>query len=173
MAAHPDQVFVNGTQLRQVASPGGGRPPARSSSTRRPPASTSARNPTGRNVRGTTLAEAISIRAADTVIRGIGVRRYAPSIWHIGAVTLERPNGRARERRHRGHRHHRPRASPPPTSVVRGSSVLRSGLLGVHAGTADRLQLVLSRIDGNNWERFNSAPVSGGMKAGRLARHHR
>ena len=53
-------------------------------------------------------------------------------------------------------------------AVVR-TSILRSGLLGIHIATADRFALASSRIDNNNWERFNPAPVSGGIKAGRLA----
>jgi parallel beta-helix repeat protein len=51
--------------------------------------------------------------------------------------------------------------------TVRQATIERSGLLGIHAGTADRFRLLSSKVDGNNWERFNSAPVSGGFKAGR------
>jgi parallel beta-helix repeat protein len=165
MASHPDQIFINGVQQRQVAS--ASKVVAGTffldESTSRLYLGT---NPTGLSVRGTNLAKAMSIRTEGTVIRGIGIQRFAPSIWHIGAVTVERP----------GVRIENVRIEDSATIglgviasdvVVNRTSVLRAGLLGIHAATADRFQLLGSRIDGNNWERFNSAPVSGGVKAGR------
>jgi parallel beta-helix repeat protein len=165
MAAHPDQVFVDGAQLHQVAS--------RSSvvaGTFFLDESTSqlyiGTNPSGRDVRATTLAKALNVRASGTTIRGIGVRRYAPSIWHIGAVTVEQPKVRLEQVRIED-------SATIGLGVIASdvvldhTSVLRAGLLGVHAATADRIRVVSSRFDGNNWEQFNSAPVSGGMKAGR------
>ena len=165
MAAHPDQLYVNGAQQRQVASLS-----KVVAGTFYLDTATSTMymgsNPTGLNIRGTTLAKAMSIRAAGTTIRGIGIRRYAPSIWHIGAVTVESPSVRLEN------------VSIEDSAtiglgviasdaVLNRVNVLRAGLLGVHAATADRIQVVSSRFDGNNWERFNSAPVSGGFKAGR------
>jgi hypothetical protein len=165
MAAHPDQVFVGGSQLRQVASRS-----AVTAGTFYLDESTSqlfiGSDPTGKEVRAATLQKAMSIRTDGTVVRGIGVRRYAPSIWHIGAVTVERPEVRIED----------VTIEDSATIglgviasdvVVDRTSVLRAGLLGVHVATADRFQLLGSRIDGNNWEEFNSAPVSGGIKAGR------
>jgi parallel beta-helix repeat protein len=164
MAAHPDQIFIDGVQQRQVAS----RDRVVAGTFFLDEATSKlylGTNPTGKAVRGTTLAKAISIRTAGTVVRGIGVRRYAPSIWHIGAVTAERPSVRIENVRIEDS------ATiglgvTAASVVVNRTSVLRAGLLGVHAGTADGLQVLNSRIDGNNWERFNSAPVSGGIKAG-------
>ena len=165
MAAHPDQVFVNGAQQRQVASRASvtaGRFFLDTATSKLYLGS----DPTGRSVRGTTLAKAMSIRAAGTVVRGIGIRNYAPSIWHIGAVTVESPSVRIenvviQDSATIG------LGVIASDVVVNRTSVLRAGLLGLHAATADRLQVLRSRLDGNNWERFNSAPVSGGMKAGR------
>ena len=165
MAAHPDQLFVNGAQQRQVASRDKVVPGTffLDTSTSRLYLGT---NPTSKAVRGTSLAKAMSIRTAGSVVRGIGIRRYAPSIWHIGAVTVESPSVRIEN----------VRIEDSATIglgviasdvVVNRTSVLRAGLLGIHAATADRFKLLSSRVDGNNWERFNSAPVSGGVKAGR------
>ena len=165
MAAHPDQLYVNGKQQRQVAS----RAKVVAGTFFLDTATSTmymGSNPTGLNIRGTTLAKAMSIRAAGTTVRGIGIRRYAPSIWHIGAVTVESP----------GVRLENVSIEDSATiglgviasdAVLNRVNVLRAGLLGIHAATADRIQLLSSRIDGNNWERFNSAPVSGGFKAGR------
>jgi parallel beta-helix repeat protein len=165
MAAHPDQVYLDGSPLRQVASKAkvvGGTFYLDQSTSRL----YIGKNPSGREVRAATLARAIRVTGAGTFIRGIGVRRYAPSIWHIGAVTIEAPKVRLANVQVRD-------SATIGIGVVKSDvslyrvSVLRAGLLGVHAGYADRLLISRSRIDGNNWEKFNSAPVSGGIKVGR------
>ena len=165
MAAHPDQVYLNGTQLRQVAS--------RSkvvAGTFFLDTATSilyvGSNPTGQAMRAATLSHAMSIRAAGVVVRGIGVRRYAPSIWHVGAVTVEQPSARIEN------------VSIVDSAtiglgviasdvVVNRTTIQRAGMLGLHIATADRFQLLSSRVDNNDWERFNPAPVAGGIKASR------
>ena len=169
MAAHPDQIFIDGVQQRQVASRDKvvagtffldeytsklylglqpdrqGRPrhhPREGDQHPRPPAPSS---------------EA-SVSAATRRASGTSVPS-PPSVPRCASRTCG-----SRTRRRSGS------ASPRPDVVVNRTSVLRAGLLGIHAGTADGFQVLSSRIDGNNWERFNSAPVSGGIKAGRLAR---
>ena len=165
MAAHPDQVWVNGTQLRQVSSRaavGAGRFFLDRATSRLYIGS----SPTGVQVRVSSLEKAMRIVGAGSVVRGIGIRRYAPSIWHIGSVTIEAPKVRFENVLITD-------SSTIGLGVVREDavltrvSVLRAGLLGIHAATADRIRVVRSRIDGNNSERFNPAPVSGGIKAGR------
>lgn len=165
MAAHPDQVFISGKPQRQVASRAAVVP-----GTFYLDESTSrlyiGSDPTNRGVRVTDLAQALRVRGEGTVIRGIGVRHYAPSIWNIGAVTVDA----AKVRLENVAIHD---TSTIGLGVVRADvvldrvSVLRAGLLGVHAATADRLMVTRSRLDGNNSEQFNSAPVSGGIKVGR------
>lgn len=165
MAAHPDQVFVNGAAQRQVASRA-----AVVAGTFYLDEATSrlyiGTDPTSQDVRATTLDRALRVRCEGSVIRGIGVRRYAPSIWHIGAVTIEAPKVRLEN----------VTIADSATIglgvvtadvVLERVSVLRAGLLGVHAATADRLKVSHSRLDDNNTERFNNAPVSGGIKVGR------
>ena len=165
MAAHPDQVFIDGVQQRQVASRA-----KVVAGTFFLDEYTSAlylgSNPTSKAVRGTTLTKAISVRTPGTVIRGIGIRRYAPSIWHVGALTMERAGGRVEN----------VRIEDSATiglgviaadNVVNRVSILRAGMLGLHIATADRFKLLSSRVDSNNWERFNAAPVAGGIKASR------
>jgi parallel beta-helix repeat protein len=165
MASHPDQFYIGGVQQRQVAS----RDKVVAGTFFLDEATSKVylgTNPTGLSVRGTTLAKAISIRTTGTIIRGIGVHRYAPSIWHIGAVTVERPSVRI-ENVHIEDSATIGLGVIAADVLVNHTTILRAGLLGLHAATADRLRVMGSRLDGNNWERFNSAPVSGGMKAGR------
>jgi parallel beta-helix repeat protein len=50
---------------------------------------------------------------------------------------------------------------------MRRLTVRQSGMLGIHGRYADRLRLTAADIRGNNVERFNHAPVAGGIKIGR------
>lgn len=164
MAAHPDQFFVNGAALRQVKSRA-----LVVAGTFFLDESTSklyiGTNPTGRAVEGSTLFKAMSIRAAGTVVRGIGVRRYSPSVWHIAGITVEAPASRVENVVIQD-------MATTGISVQREDNVLdrvtvqRSGMLGVHARFADRIQLLSVLATRNNSEHFNIAPNSGGAKFG-------
>lgn len=166
MASHPDQVQVGSANLRQVASKakvGPGTFYLDEATSRLYVGSDPAAG-----ARASTLTRAIRLTsgAAGSTVRGIGVRMYSPSIWHIGAVTVESPKARFENVAITDSASIGIGVVVPDVTLSR-VSVVRSGLLGVHAATADRLRVDRSRIDGNNTERFNDAPVSGGIKAGR------
>ncbi|WP_137293326.1 right-handed parallel beta-helix repeat-containing protein [Nocardioides dongxiaopingii] len=166
MAAHPDQLWVGGVHQQEVASrdlvaPGSfyvdeanGRLVIGS-------------DPTGAPVRATNLARGMNIQAAGTVVRGIGVRRFATSVWMIGTVTVERPDVVVEdvvieESATTG-------ISILATGVrVRGLTVRDAGMLGIHARFADGLVMDDVLAEDNNRERFNTSPVSGGMKVTHL-----
>ncbi|MBA3801672.1 MAG: right-handed parallel beta-helix repeat-containing protein [Acidimicrobiia bacterium] len=165
MAAHPDQVWIDGVALKQVGSLsqlGAGKFFLDESMSRLHIGS----DPTGRTVEASTLSKALSVRAGGTVIRGIGIRRYAPSVWMMAAVTLEAPSAQVEN-------------VVVEAMATTGISVLssdvtmrrltvrQSGMLGIHGRYADRLRLTAADIRGNNVERFNHAPVAGGIKIGR------
>lgn len=164
MAAHPDQVFVDGVAQRQVRSRALVVPGTffLDEGTSRLYLGTA---PLGRGVEANTLHKALSVRAAGTVVRGIGIRRYAPSVWHMGAVTIEAPSTRLENVVIQD-------MATTGLSVLRQDAALnrvtvqRSGMLGIHARFADRMSMtsVLSTL--NNSERFNTAPNSGGAKLG-------
>ena len=89
MAAWPDQVFVDGKQLAQVAS------------ATDVVAGTFAvdyanqklilgTNPAGKSITASTLDKAVSVRANDTTLSGFTVRGYATSMPTMGTITLER-----------------------------------------------------------------------------------
>lgn len=91
MAAHPDQVWIDNVPLQQVstlAQVGAGKFYLNEATSQLYVGT----NPVSHTVAATTLAKAISVRSTGTVLRGFGVKRYGPSVWHMGAVTLERPN---------------------------------------------------------------------------------
>ncbi len=166
MASHPDQVQVGSANLRQVASKakvGPGTFYLDEATSRLYVGSDPAAG-----ARASTLTRAIRLTsaAAGSTVRGIGVRMYSPSIWHIGSVTVESPKTRFENVAITDSASIGIGVVVPDVTLSR-VSVVRSGLLGVHAATADRLRVDRSRIDGNNVERFNDAPVSGGIKAGR------
>ncbi len=165
MAAWPDMVFVEGKALRQVSSPSQVR------------AGTFAvdynasklylgTNPSGREVRASTIAKAVSIRGSNTVLRGLTIRGYGSSVPHMGSVTVERPGARLR------------RLVVTQNATV-GIGVLadnarlshvqssRNGMLGIHASQAYNMVLDHVRVARNNVERFNQAPSAGGMKVHR------
>lgn len=165
MAAHPDQVWVGDRAQRQVAS--------RSRLGRgtfyvdqRHHRLFLGSDPGRRVVRASTRAKALSLRGARTAVRGIGVRRYAPSVPHMGAVTVEA----------RGVTVSRMRVVSNATTglhvsaadvVLRDVSLVRNGMLGMSATYADGLRLVRVTSRRNNTEGFNFAPVAGGIKIGR------
>lgn len=164
MAAHPDQVWVAGARQTQVASRAAVRPGTfyLDESTSRLYLGT---DPTRRTVLVSTLAKALTIRSAGTVVRGIAFVRYAPSVWHVGAITVEAPRARLEN----------VLVSDMSTTglsviatdvVVSRVTVQISGMLGLHARYADRLTLDRVRSVRNNVEHFNAAPVSGGAKLG-------
>lgn len=168
MAAHPDQVWVDGVTMRQVASraevaPGtffhdrGGN------------ALYLGTSPVGRHVRAAALGKAIRVVADGVVLRGFGVRRFAPSVPDLGAVTVER-SGVLLE--------HVAviESSTGGISVTRGVGVAaagvtlrnvlvaRNGFTGIHANYADGLVLDRVLADANNAERFSPSPSAAGAK---------
>ncbi len=165
MAAWPDQVWVNGGRMRQVSSP--------SRVSRGTFAVDYANdrlylgtNPRGRTVRASTLAKAISVRASGTRLVGLRVRRYAPSVPHMGAITLERPGARLSYMTISG------MATTGLSAIADDArlyhvQVTRSGMLGIHASGAYGLRLNRVAVRYNNVEHFNSAPAAGGMKVHR------
>lgn len=162
MASHPDQVWVGGAALRQVASRAEMRP-----GTFFVDYATSrlyiGADPAGRQVRASDLAEALTVHSAGSVVRGVGVRRYATPLPRIAAVKAQARNvvfenvvitdsatiGLS---------------ALAEAVTFRHVTVKRSGMLGVHANYADRLRLDAVRLEHNNLERFKTAPIAGGLK---------
>ncbi len=164
MASHPDQLFVDGVAVQQVASRDLVKPGTffLDESTSQLYLGT---DPTGRAVEASTLIRALMVRSADVTIRGIGVRRYSPSVFHIGSVTLEAPrntveNVIVEDSATTG------LAATREDAVLNKVTIRRSGMLGLHGRYADRITVTGMLSTQNNDEHFNTAPVSGGAKFG-------
>jgi parallel beta-helix repeat protein len=165
MAAHPDQVWVGGVALRQVGSRAKVRPGTFFVDYTTGGLYIGADPATGQ-VRASDLAEALTVQSAGSVVRGIGVRRYATPLPRIAAVKAQA----------RGVSFENVVVTDSATTglsamaqavTFRHVTIKRSGMLGIHATYADRLRLDAVRLEHNNLERFKTAPVAGGFKVTR------
>lgn len=162
MAAHPDQVWINGAAQRQVKDLASLRPGAfyvDDAQNRLYLGS----DPAGKSVRASAIARAIEVRAKGSVLRGFGVRRYAPSVPHMGTITAEAP-AVTLENLHITDNATTGLSLLAASQRVNRVTVLRNGMLGVHGDRADGLTIKNLLAARNNLERFNSSPVSGGTK---------
>ncbi|PFG21139.1 right-handed parallel beta-helix repeat-containing protein [Serinibacter salmoneus] len=158
----PEGVWVNGTALEQVTSLG-----AVGSDTFYVDRSAGrlhiGRNPSGVTIEATTLAKALTIHGEGSVIRGIGVQRYANHLALMGAVTAEVKDIRIEN------------------VVVRDTAtvglygwntgkvfdrvtVSGNGMLGMGLNDSDGALITGVLATGNNAERFKAEPVAGGAK---------
>lgn len=165
MAAHPDQVWVNGVRQRQVSRLG----LLRSGTFYHDEAGNRlylGKNPSGHAVTASTLQSAIQVRSNNVDIRGIGVRGYATSVPQMGAVTLAGD----------GARYAKSRLTRNATTALHvtgdrvrliGLRLDHNGMKGLGATYARGLRLTRLRVDHNNIERFNFEPSAGGAKIGR------
>lgn len=162
LAAHPDQVWIDGVAQVQVRSRGEVRPGAFFVDYGANVLYLGT-DPTGKLVRASDIAKAISLRADGSVLRGIGVRRYAPSVPHMGAITAERA-GITLENLVITDNATTGLFIMGTGSTVRNVTLERNGMLGASASTADALTITGVLARDNNNEGFNNAPVSGGFK---------
>ncbi|MHA6693433.1 right-handed parallel beta-helix repeat-containing protein [Homoserinimonas sp. A520] len=162
LAAHPDQVWIDDTPLRQAGAIAELDPLSfyvdEVSATLYLGA-----DPTGHVVRASALQRGLSIRAEGSTIRGIGIRRYAPSVPDMGAVTIERPgvtfeNVVVSENATTG------LFVTAAKATLRNVTVTQNGMIGIAANYADEFLVEGVKSSDNNVEWFNKAPVAGGLK---------
>ncbi|WP_192808676.1 right-handed parallel beta-helix repeat-containing protein [Actinomadura montaniterrae] len=168
MAAHPDQLWVDGAPQTQVGS----RAEVRKGKFYVDEATQRlymGSVPRGHDVRASTLGKALTLRADNSTLRGIGVRRYATSLPELGSVritgqgdTLE--NVTVTDSATTG------LSVTGPNARIRRVTTSGNGMLGVHGNYADDLRMESVRTEHNNLEHFQYAPVSGGMKITRSRR---
>ncbi|GGF13786.1 hypothetical protein GCM10011399_04570 [Subtercola lobariae] len=162
MAARPDQVFIDGTALRQVATAaevtaGTFAVDAASKSI------TIGSNPAGHDVRASNLTQAIAVLSPGSTLQGFGVRRYATSYSEKGAVRLGSTSETARDLVIQDN-------AMIGINVQNNAATLdhltvqRNGLMGIGVNASYGLVIKNSLVTGNNSEQFKPAPVSGGMK---------
>jgi len=165
MAAHPDQLFLDGTSLKQVAS--------RSAVT----AGTFfvdegahqlvlGSDPSGHELRASDTVKAFVILGDGSALKGIGIRRYSPSVPDMGAVQVY-ANGVSVENVSVTDNATTGLAWGGTDGTIANVTVARNGMLGAQATYSDRLKVTGMLADHNNTEHFNRAPVAGGFKVAR------
>jgi parallel beta-helix repeat protein len=162
MAAHPDQVWINDTALKQVSSLAGVTAGTFFVDTAADKLYIGS-DPAGGTVRASDTVKALTIAGTGSIVRGIGITRYSPSVPDMGAVqvaatkvTLE--NVEITDTATTG-------LSVFTTgATLQNVTIARSGMLGAHASQADGLRADSMLLVGNNTEHFNRAPVAGGFK---------
>lgn len=162
MAAHPDQIWINGAALTQVASRSAvvaGTFYVDQSAKQLVIGS----DPTSKRVDVSTLSEAMSVRSTNGTIRGIGVRRYATSVPMMGSVSTYY-TGVTFENMVIADNATTGLMVGAANGTVRNVTVRNNGLEGMGANRADGLTVTSLLSGGNNSQQFNSAPVSGAMK---------
>ena len=162
MAAHPDQVWINGTALSQVSSAAAVTAGTFYSDYAGKRIIIGS-DPTGKEVRASDLGIAASISSANSSLRGIGIRRYATAVHDMGAVRVLGSNVLVEN----------DVITDMATTAI---SVLSTkdrvshltlkynGLLGLHANNADNIVVSSVLASNNNTEGFNTSPVAGGIK---------
>ncbi|WP_431245709.1 right-handed parallel beta-helix repeat-containing protein [Leifsonia xyli] len=162
MASHPDQVWIGSVAQRQVASRSQVQPGTFFYDTTAK-ALVLGTNPAGQQVRASDLQKAISVGSAGFTLKGVGVRRYAPSVPDMGAVTAYK-GGALFENVAFTDNATTGVSLGGDGNTLRSVTAARNGLLGVHANYSDHLTLDHVLAAGNNAEHFNTSPVSGGVK---------
>jgi len=166
MAAHPDQVFMDGAQLAQVAA--GTTPKAGQFAVDYTAHTiTIGSDPTGHAMRATDL-DHLMVVAGSVTLKGFGVRRYATPLPDIGTIFFGGTAG-----------HDTVENVVVQDTATQGIGISvhdvtinhvtssANGMSGMMANTSDNLLIQNSLVSGNNTEHFNSEPSAAGMKIGR------
>jgi trimeric autotransporter adhesin len=181
-APWPEMVFVDGTALEQVSTLGAvgpgkffvegsytglGTAVYEFTST----AYVIGDDPTGKEVRVSDLVTCLTQLATDLTVRGLGVRRYAASVFDYGVIKLNRARGILEHVVVEDCSGRGVWADGTGLGVgvhtgtrLTNCTVQRCSLVGVGGSKADDAVLERCRIVYNTNGLFNRAPVSGGVK---------
>ena len=162
MAAHPDQVFLNGAQLKQVSA--SSQVTAGTFYVDNPgDRIIIGSDPTGKEVRASDLPQAIVLSGDNSLLRGIGVRRYANGYEFKGAAQVNGSGGGVEN----------VVVNDTATiglsmaginKTVNQATARRNGMLGIGGNINDDSLVQNSIASENNTEGFKAEPVAGGMK---------
>jgi hypothetical protein len=166
-AAWPEELFIDGvpkTQVNSLAAVGPGKFFIDQTNQK----VYIGDNPAGREVRITDLQVTIVALAANITFRGLGFRRFAPSMPHLGAVKLLR-DGDVMENCWFEDISAQSLSCQSGSNIqVRNVTILRAGNMGIHCNNADHILFSRIRVQYANTRLFNPAPASGGIKITRL-----
>jgi hypothetical protein len=174
LAGDPDQVFVDGRRLTQVASRsalGAGTFFVDEAGDRL----WIGEDPTGRRVEASARADGLTVKSPGTVVRGLGFRHYATPISRLGALKVQGSRVTVEDSVFTNNAAAGLAVSGDDVRVSTVSAI-DNGQLGIQANTANRLTVEDSLLRRNNVERFSAIAASGGIKLtesdGVLLRHN-
>ncbi len=162
MAAHPDQVFLNSAQLKQVGAASqvtAGTFYIDNAGDRIIIGS----DPTGKEARASDLSRAIALSGDNSVLRGIGIKRYANGYEFKGAAQVNGTGGTVEnivvnDTATVG------LSISGTNKTVNRVTVRRAGMLGIGGNINDNSIVQNSISSENNTQGFKAEPVAGGMK---------
>lgn len=123
-------------------------------------------DPSGKTVRVSDLNQAMTGTGVSTV-RGIGIRRYAPSVCDFGMVRLYK-EGSVMENCFVQESSTYGMSMIRANSTVRHVTVSNCGFTGIHGNQADNMLVEWSVMENNNSESFNQSPAAAGIKVTRM-----
>jgi hypothetical protein len=162
MAAHPDQVWFGDSALTQVGAKSQLKAGTFFVDDERDKLWVGS-DPNGETVRAADTVKALTVSGPGSVVRGIGIHRYSPSVPDIGAVAVSGAGSTLEQVTITDSATTGLAIFTSEVSLV-DVTILRSGMLGAQASTADGLRATGLLVADNNTEHFNRAPVSGGFK---------
>lgn len=162
LASRRDQVFLNGTQMTQVASASAvvANTFYVDSAAKKVIIGT---DPAGKEVRISNLSAGITANSAGTTLQGFGVRRYASNSADQAAVRMINVNATAQNLQIEDNAYLGLSMSNNNAKVDH-VTILRSGMLGLGSNASYGSSFTNSRIEQNNFQQFKQAPVAGGFK---------
>ena len=165
LAAHPDQVFIDGRQLDQVAA----NPGANQFAVDYAKATiTVGSDPTGHSVRASNKQKALTVGGAGVTIRGIGVHYYATSLWQMGTVYVGGTGGDTLSNLVIADNATQGIGTDAVNLKFDHLSMLRNGMTGIQMAYSSGSVVSNSVMSGNNTQHFNTAPASAGIKVARM-----
>jgi len=162
MAAHPDQLWVGSAAQQQVSSRSLVKPGTFFYDTAAKTLVLGT-NPSGQQVRASDLQKAITVQSSGFALKGVGVRRYAPSVPDMGAVTSYQ-GGALFENVSFTDNATSGVSIAGANNTLRAVTLARNGLLGAQVNASDNLTLDGVLAADNNAEHFNTSPVAAGVK---------
>ncbi len=162
MAAHPDQVFMDGKQMTQVGSLDevvDGTFYVDYDTDKLYVGS----DPTDHMMRASDLKEALTTYGPGTVLRGFGIRRYATPVSALGTLDIGSDNSHLANLVVSDNASQGIRLRGANITAYRVTSE-RNGLNGIQANISDNLRILNALVQDNNDQHFNFAPVAAGIK---------
>lgn len=169
-ASWPDQFWISASKLGQVSSQSaaaGGTfyvEGTQSGQVFTPTKVWIGQDPTGFTVRGSRMTKFLTILGPSSVLRGVTVRRYSPSMCDFGAIVCSAANVALENVILEDMSTNAVSFQGQPGMSATKVTIRRPGNLGVHVNNSDQFTADRADIQFCNNENWNTAPVSGGIK---------